>query len=100
MLPNSTSQGLTAETSSSACCWRKRPIDEALLAQAGIDAKEREAADKLQKLILDELHHRIRTRSRPSAPSHPRACALQRASNTGGRPLTADWSRLGACMTC
>lgn len=31
-----------------------------LLAQAGIDAKEREAADKLQKLILDEMHHRIK----------------------------------------
>jgi two-component sensor histidine kinase len=28
--------------------------------QAGIDAKEREAADKLQKLILGELHHRIK----------------------------------------
>ena len=32
----------------------------ALLAQAGIDAKEREAADNLQKLILEELHHRIK----------------------------------------
>jgi len=31
-----------------------------LLAQAGIEAKEREAADKLQKLILEELHHRIK----------------------------------------
>ena len=31
-----------------------------LLAQAGIDAKEREAADKLQKLILEEMHHRIK----------------------------------------
>jgi two-component sensor histidine kinase len=31
-----------------------------LLEQAGIDAKEREAADKLQQLILDELHHRIK----------------------------------------
>src|SRR6185437_11831804 len=31
-----------------------------LLEQAGIDAKEREAADKLQKLILGELHHRIK----------------------------------------
>ncbi len=28
---------------------------QALLAQAGIDAKEREASDKLQKLILEEL---------------------------------------------
>jgi two-component sensor histidine kinase len=33
---------------------------ETLLAQAGIDAKERDAADKLQKLILEELHHRIK----------------------------------------
>ena len=31
-----------------------------LLDQAGIDAREREAADKLQKLILEELHHRIK----------------------------------------
>src|SRR3954471_16751450 len=33
---------------------------ETLLEQAGIDAKEREAADKLQRLILEELHHRIK----------------------------------------
>ena len=33
---------------------------QALLAQAGIDAKERETSDKLQKLILEELHHRIK----------------------------------------
>jgi two-component sensor histidine kinase len=32
----------------------------ALLAQAGIDAEEREAAERLQKLILEELHHRIK----------------------------------------
>jgi len=31
-----------------------------LLAQAGIDAREREASEKLQKLILEELHHRIK----------------------------------------
>jgi len=33
---------------------------KAMLAQAGIDALEREAADKLQKIILEELHHRIK----------------------------------------
>src|ERR1700686_3569229 len=33
---------------------------ETLLAQAGIDAREREASEKLQKLILEELHHRIK----------------------------------------
>ena len=31
-----------------------------LLAQAGIDAEERETADRLQKLIMEELHHRIK----------------------------------------
>src|SRR3979411_3094465 len=31
-----------------------------LLAKAGIDAREREASDKLQNLILEELHHRIK----------------------------------------
>ncbi len=44
-----------------ACLLEQATIDaEVLLAQAGIDAKEREAADKLQKLILEELHHRIK----------------------------------------
>jgi two-component sensor histidine kinase len=33
---------------------------QGLLATAGIDAREREAADGLQKLILEEMHHRIK----------------------------------------
>jgi two-component sensor histidine kinase len=33
---------------------------KALLAQAGIDAEQRETAERLQKLILEELHHRIK----------------------------------------
>jgi two-component sensor histidine kinase/CheY-like chemotaxis protein len=52
---------LTAENDSLRLLLEQAVIDaQALLAQAGIDAKEREAADKLQKLILDELHHRIK----------------------------------------
>lgn len=31
-----------------------------LLANAGIEAREREASEKLQRLILEELHHRIK----------------------------------------
>src|SRR4029077_10550276 len=31
-----------------------------LLANVGTEAREREASDKLQKLILEELHHRIK----------------------------------------
>jgi len=52
---------LTAENNDLRLLLQQAEIDaEALLAQAGIDAKEREAADKLQQLILDELHHRIK----------------------------------------
>jgi two-component sensor histidine kinase/ActR/RegA family two-component response regulator len=60
--PQATAQeSLTAENDSLRLLLEQAVIDaKALLAQAGIDAKEREAADKLQKLILDELHHRIK----------------------------------------
>jgi two-component sensor histidine kinase/CheY-like chemotaxis protein len=52
---------LSAENDSLRLLLEQAVIDaKALLAQAGIDAKEREAADKLQKLILDEMHHRIK----------------------------------------
>jgi two-component sensor histidine kinase len=52
---------LTAENNGLRLLLEQAVIDaKALLAQAGIDAKEREAADKLQKLILEELHHRIK----------------------------------------
>jgi two-component sensor histidine kinase/DNA-binding response OmpR family regulator len=52
---------LTAEIDSLRLLLEQASIDaEVLLAQAGIDAKEREAKDKLRKLILEELHHRIK----------------------------------------
>jgi len=52
---------LSAENDSLRLLLEQAGIDaKALLAQAGIDAKERETADKLQKLILEELHHRIK----------------------------------------
>jgi two-component sensor histidine kinase len=52
---------LSAENDSLRLLLEQASIDaETLLIQAGIDAKEREAADKLQKLILGELHHRIK----------------------------------------
>ena len=62
MSPTSAAQEfLTAENDSLRLLLEQAVIDaKALLAQAGIDAKEREAADKLQKLILEEMHHRIK----------------------------------------
>ena len=55
------STSLTEENDSLRLLLEQASIDaKALLAQAGIDAKERETADKLQKLILEELHHRIK----------------------------------------
>jgi two-component sensor histidine kinase len=52
---------LEAENVSLRLLLAQAEIDaQGLLAQAGIDAREREASDKLQKLILEELHHRIK----------------------------------------
>ncbi len=54
-------ESLTAENDSLRDLLEQASIDAAaLLAQAGIDEKERETADRLQKLILEELHHRIK----------------------------------------
>ena len=52
---------LSAENDSLRLLLEQADIDaRALLAQSGIDAEERDAADKLQKLIMGELHHRIK----------------------------------------
>jgi two-component sensor histidine kinase len=59
--PSVPQEFLRAENTGLRLLLEQAEIDaEALLAQAGIDAREREAADKLQKLILEELHHRIK----------------------------------------
>ena len=61
MARSAAQDALTAENDSLRLLLEQAVIDaKTLLAQAGIDAKQREAADKLQKLILDELHHRIK----------------------------------------
>jgi two-component sensor histidine kinase len=68
---------LAAENVSLRLLLAQAEIDaQSLLATAGIDAREREAADKLQKLILEELHHRIknarnRRRHRLAEPARP-----------------------------
>ena len=52
---------LAAENVSLRLLLAQAEIDAlSLLTKAGIDAREREAADKLQKVILEELHHRIK----------------------------------------
>src|SRR6202790_3434211 len=52
---------LKAENTGLRMLLEQAEIDaKALLAQAGIDAQQRETADRLQKLILEELHHRIK----------------------------------------
>ena len=59
--PSAAQEFLTAENDSLRLLLEQAGIDaKALLVQAGIDAKEREASDRLQKLIVEELHHRIK----------------------------------------
>ena len=77
------------------CCWSKpNRYKSMLLAQAGIDAKEREAADKLQRLILEELHHRIKNTlatvrrhrlAKSSDSNQHRACAASRSKAVSSR---------------
>jgi len=60
-VPSAAHEALTAENDSLRLLLEQATIDaNVLLAQAGIEAKQREAADELQRLILDELHHRIK----------------------------------------
>ncbi len=59
--PSAAQELLTAENDSLRLLLEQAAIDaKVLLAQSGINAKEREAADRLQKLILEEMHHRIK----------------------------------------
>ncbi len=52
---------LSAENDGLRLLLEQANIDaKALLAQSGIDAEERDVANKLQKLIVGELHHRIK----------------------------------------
>lgn len=56
-----TEEVLTAENDGLRLLLEQAAINaRALLKQAGIEAKEREASDNLQKLIMGELHHRIK----------------------------------------
>jgi two-component sensor histidine kinase len=59
--PTAPQEFLKAENTGLRLLLEQAAIDsEALLAQVGIDTKQRETADQLQKLILEELHHRIK----------------------------------------
>ena len=59
--PTAPEEFLKAENTGLRMLLEQAGIDaRALLAQAGIEAAQRETADKLQKLILEELHHRIK----------------------------------------
>jgi two-component sensor histidine kinase len=59
--PTVQQQFLEAENAGLRMLLEQAGIDaQALLARAGIEAEQREAADRLQKLILEELHHRIK----------------------------------------
>jgi two-component sensor histidine kinase len=59
--PNVPQEFLKAENVGLRMLLEQASIDaKTLLAQAGIEAEQRENADRLQKLILEELHHRIK----------------------------------------
>jgi hypothetical protein len=70
-----------------------------LLAQAGIDAEEREAADKLQKLILEELHHRIKNTLATVSAIASQSLRNVPGPNMRSRPSRAGYWRSGKLTT-
>jgi two-component sensor histidine kinase len=59
--PSAPQEFLKAENLGLRMLLQQAGIDaQALLARAGLEAEQRETADKLQKLIVEELHHRIK----------------------------------------
>lgn len=113
--PSAAEETLSAENDSLRLLLEQAGIDaKALLAQAGIDAEEREAADKLQKLVLGELHHRIKntlaTVSAIASQSLRTATSVQHAQQAiEGRLLAlgrahdlllqVSWAGAGLAMT-
>jgi two-component sensor histidine kinase/CheY-like chemotaxis protein len=114
-VPSAAEETLSAENDSLRLLLEQAGIDaKALLAQAGIDAEEREAADKLQKLVLGELHHRIKntlaTVSAIASQSVRTATSVQHAQQAiEGRLLAlgrahdlllqVSWAGAGLAMT-
>ena len=85
---------LTTENDSLKLALEQAGIDAtALLVQSGIEAEEREAADKLQHLIHAELHHRIKNMlATVGAITHQ---SLRTATNTAHASSAID-GRLAA----
>jgi two-component sensor histidine kinase len=68
---------------------------ETLLVQAGIDAEERETADKLQKLILGELHHRIKNTLATVSTIASQSFRAAPSIETGQKAMEARLAALG-----
>ena len=72
----------------SARCWHKPALDASqLLAKAGIDATEHEAAARLQRLLLEELHHRVKNTLATVMAITSQSLKNATAWNKDGKPL-------------
>lgn len=111
--PSSSRELLAAENVSLRLLLTQTKLSvENLLNQAGIDAKEREASDKLHKLILEELHHRIKntlatvsaitSQSLRNAPGRGTCSARDRrpVAGCGTRSRTSCCRRGGPAQIC
>ena len=75
-------------------------IDAArLLAQAGIDATESEAAKRLQRLLLEELHHRVK-RTGDGHRHHPQSLRTAENLEQGRLAVESRLVALGGLTIC
>jgi DNA-binding NtrC family response regulator len=92
-------ESLTAENESLRLLLEQADLDaKALILQVGIDAKEREASDKLQRLIVEELHHRIKNTLAIVGVTRRRASAPRPRWSMGARLSKLDWELSGVPM--
>ena len=82
------------------CCSSRLASTPRPYSLAGMDAKEREAADKLQKLILEELHHRIKNTLATVTAIASQSCGQRPASSTDSRRSKGSSSHFGARTIC
>ena len=91
---------LTAENDSLRLLLEQATIDaNALLAQAGIDAKERKRRTSCRSSFSMNFITASRTPSQQWVPSRRRVCEPRRASNTASTPSKGGWQHLDVRTT-
>ena len=71
-----------------------------LLAQAGIDAAEQKTLDQLQRLVLEELHHRVKNTLATVMAISSQSLRTAKSCKMEEKQLSTAYWRSGGCTIC